>query len=126
VIETEIKNVYREPLKHSEVATRFDFVKFTFEEECFGQLHRFNFAFQEHLATGRVRVELVPQKMRKSRANGLVVNSEMRESNDKFSRKEDLSLVKGEFILVEYLEESPLLLSDVGMCERMIVQVNYL
>lgn len=50
----------------------------------------------------------------------------MRESNDKFSRKEDLSLVKGEFIVIEYIEESPLLLSDIGMCERMVIQVNYL
>jgi hypothetical protein len=27
------------------VATKFDFVKFTFEEECFSMLHRFNFNF---------------------------------------------------------------------------------
>lgn len=118
--------MYREPLKHSEVATKFDFVKFTFEEECFGQLHRFNFNFTEHLAPGKVRVELAPHRTRRPKPNGLVINSEMRESNDKFSRKEDLSLVKGEFIMVEYIEESPLLLSDVGMCERMIIQVNYL
>ena len=42
--------------------------------------------------------------MRKTRPNNLVINSEMRESNDKFSRKEDLSLVKGEFIMIEYIE----------------------
>lgn len=71
-------------------------------------------------------MELAPQKTRRPKPNGLVINSEMRESNDKFSRKEDLSLVKGEFIMIEYIEESPLLLSDVGMCERMIIQVNYL
>jgi hypothetical protein len=82
-------------LKHSEVATRFDFVKFTFEEECFGQLHRFTFPFQDHLGTGKVRIELAPHRARKPKANGLVINSEMRESNDKFSRKEDLSLVRG-------------------------------
>lgn len=28
--------------------------------------------------------------------------------------------------MIEYIEESPLLMSDVGMCERMMVQVNYL
>ena len=49
----------------------------------------------------------------------------MKESNDKFSRKEDLSCAKGEFIMVEYIEETPILMSDVGMCERMFIQVNY-
>lgn len=71
-------------------------------------------------------MEVGGHKNRKARPNGLVINSEMKESNDKFSRKEDLSLVRGEFILIEYIEENPLLMSDVGMCERMMVQVNYL
>lgn len=26
--------------------------------------------------------------------------------------------------MIEYIEENPLLMSDVGMCERMILQVN--
>lgn len=26
---------------------------------------------------------------------------------------------------MEYIEENPLLMSDVGMCERMVLQVNY-
>jgi hypothetical protein len=62
-------------------------VKFTFEEECFNQLHRFNFAFHEHLGGGRVKIEVAPHKNRKPKPNGLVINSEMKESNDKFSRK---------------------------------------
>lgn len=49
----------------------------------------------------------------------------MKESNIKFAKKEDLSLSKGEFIFIEYLEEAPLLMSNIGMCERMIIQVNY-
>lgn len=61
----------------------------------------------------------MPFKSRKVRPNGLVINAEMKESNEKFSRKEDLSLAnssKGEFIMIEYIEETPLLMSDVGMC----------
>lgn len=50
----------------------------------------------------------------------------MKESNDKFCRKEDLSCARGEFIMVEYIEETPILMSDVGMCERMFIQVNYI
>ncbi len=69
-------------------------------------------------------MEIVVHKNRKAKPNGLVINSEMKESNDKFSRREDISLVKGEFIMIEYIEENPLLMSDIGMCERMFIQVN--
>lgn len=46
----------------------------------------------------------MPHRPRKTKPNGLVINPEMKESNEKFSRREDLSLTKGEFILVEYIE----------------------
>ena len=49
VIETEIKNVYKEPLRHSELANKFEFIKFTLEEECFSQYHRHSFSFHEQL-----------------------------------------------------------------------------
>jgi hypothetical protein len=49
----------------------------------------------------------------------------MKNSNIKYSKKESLSLVEGEFILIENIEEHPLLISNVGMCERMFIQVNY-
>lgn len=74
---------------------------------------------------GGVRIDPHLEKARKSKPIGLVINHEMKESNDKFSRKEDLSCAKGEFIMVEYIEETPILMSDVGMCERMFIQVNY-
>ena len=125
VIETEIKNVYREPLRHSDLANKFEFIKFTLEEECFSQYHRFSFGFHEQLKEGRVMVEAVVHKPRKIKPKGLVINAEMKESNEKFSRREDISLTKGEFMMVEYIEETPLLMSDVGMCERMFLQVNY-
>lgn len=56
------------------------------------------------------------------------INIEKTDSYKKFSREDTLSLASDEqkeFILIEYIEESPLLMSDVGMCERMVLQVNY-
>lgn len=55
------------------------------------------------------------------------INVEKKDSYTKFSKAESLSLASGdikEFIMIEYIEETPLLMSDVGMCERMILQVN--
>jgi hypothetical protein len=52
---------------------------------------------------GRVKVEIVSHRNRKAKPNGLVINSEMKESNDKFSRKEDISITRGEFIMIEYI-----------------------
>lgn len=100
-------------------------MKFTLEEDVFHHYHRYFFPFQEHLSS-RVQVDIHVEKMRKTKANGLVINAEMKESNDKFCRKEDLSCARGEFIMVEYIEETPILMSDVGMCERMFIQVNYI
>lgn len=82
----------------------------------FNNYHRHYFPFHEHLMSGKVRVEPHYHRNRRVKPNGLVINAEMKETNDKFSRKEDLSCAKGEFILVEYVEETPILMSDVGMC----------
>ena len=49
------------------------------------------------------------------------------DSHKKFNKPEHLSLASDElkeYIMVEHIEENPLLMSDVGMCERMTIQVN--
>ncbi len=40
----------------------------------------------------------------------------MKNSNIKYAKQEALSLTEGEFILIEYIEEHPLVMSSVGMC----------
>ena len=47
------------------------------------------------------------------------INIEKVDSYKKFEKPETLSLASEdfkEFILIEYIEETPLLMSDVGMC----------
>ena len=42
----------------------------------------------------------------------------------KFSSFKSLSLASGDFISVENIEESPLIMSNIGMCTKMYLQVN--
>jgi len=73
-VNAEIKNISREPIKHSEIANKFEFVKFTLEEDVFHHYHRHFFPFQEHL-NNRAIVDVHVEKMRKTKANGLVINA---------------------------------------------------
>ena len=45
-------------------------------------------------------------------------------SYKKFLTPDHLSLANGEFIMVEYMEENPIVMSNVGMCERLLLQVS--
>ena len=67
-------------MRHSEVANKFDLIKFTLAEDSFKDYHRYTFSFQDFLNV-KTRVELVVPKVRKSKPNGLVINAEMKESN---------------------------------------------
>ena len=60
-IEMELRNIYKEPLHHSDLSVRFDLINFTLDEEEFAQFHRHNFMYGYYFKT-RTTVKPVPHK----------------------------------------------------------------
>ena len=118
----------RKPISHSDVATKLYYLKFSTKVEDFASFHRYEFKFDKYLVK-KVKVELLRHtKPIKNKGTDFNINIEKTDSYKKFSKPESLSLAseeQKEFILIEYIEETPLLMSDVGMCERMVLQVNH-
>lgn len=47
----------------------------------------------------------------------------MRDSFEKFGNQKKLSLISNEFFLVEFIEESPLVLTTVGMASKLVKHI---
>jgi hypothetical protein len=81
----ELRNIYKEPLHHSELAVKFDLINFTLEENEFSRLHRHNFTYSYYFKT-RTPVKPVPHKSRRVKPKDLIINTEMKNSNIKYAK----------------------------------------
>ncbi len=81
----ELRNIYKEPLHHSELAVKFDLINFTLDEEVFSQYHRHNFIFSYYFKN-RTPIKPVPHKPRKVKPKDLIINTEMKNSNIKYNK----------------------------------------
>lgn len=108
-------------ISHSQVAKRLTFVKFVIDALEFKDFHRFAWHQQEPAG----QVNLVRSGPRKAKYSGLKINHEAIDSYEKFRTASSLSGKEGTVVLVEQMEENPLMLTDPGMCTKMVMHVDY-
>lgn len=122
LIANKLKNQMKTSLKHSDVANKLMFTKFKLDPKEFQNFHRYVFPFDR--VRDKFQVQIVKNKGIKPHADYLELNIEKQESYVKFPTAKSLSLSHGDFIAVENIEESPLLISNIGMCSKLSLQIN--
>lgn len=119
---------------HSEVANSFQFNIFKMTKDRIENLHRFDIGrsimsdiFQDKNAKWQVKVlnnsdanyPLKKQLNRRRQAMGDINTQEIHHSQEIFKKFNKLSLRNDDFVLFEYIEKNPLMLSNVGMASRL-------
>ena len=120
---------------HSEVANSFQFNIFEMAKDKIKNLHRFDIGkvimgdiVNNRNAKWKVKVlnncdsnyPLKKQLNRKRRGITDINTQEIHHSQEIFKKFQKLSLRSDDFFLFEYIEKSPLILSNVGMASRLI------
>jgi len=110
-------------IQHSKVAEEFQFNEFHIKKEEFEHFHRPDMRrLMNDQAYQPWRIEIVKQEEEKKDQSFVPEDpfgvNELVHSFEHFKNHRRLSLKEGKFALFEYIEENPLILSNVGMASR--------